>query len=351
VTGTRTNNFDALRLIAAAMVVFGHSFILSGFDPFVLLGKSVSTLAVLVFFSISGYLVANSWMKDPSPWRFVLRRARRIHPALVVVVCACVLILGPLVTTLPLATYARHPLTRRYFGNLIFYSSFVLPGVFTGNRYPNTVNGSLWTLPVEATMYALTPLLALPGRWRSVTIGMLGIAITLGVYAIVASPAQVLVGGTDFWSATMLAPYFVSGSAMACFRLEHYFRVRVGIALLLILQFAPLGAGTREVLLCLILPYTVLSIGLRSSPLLRSAGRFGDASYGIYLWSFPVQQLTVHLIGTAGGGWTNFAIAMPVSLALGFASWHLLEKRVLGRTRRPASDQAAEVFAARPRTA
>jgi peptidoglycan/LPS O-acetylase OafA/YrhL len=71
---------------------------------------------------------------------------------------------------------------------------------------------------------------------------------------------------------------------------------------------------------------------------LRSAGRFGDASYGIYLWSFPVQQVFVHVMGAAGGGWGNFALAMPTSLALGLLSWHLVEKHALGARmhKRPA---------------
>ena len=35
---------------------------------------------------------------------------------------------------------------------------------------------------------------------------------------------------------------------------------------------------------------------------LPDLARYGDVSYGLYLWAFPVQQLAVHLLG-AQGGW------------------------------------------------
>lgn len=325
----RFNNFDFIRLTAASMVVLGHSFILVGARPHSMLGHSVSTMGVLIFFSISGYLVTRSWQNDPNVFRFFFRRARRILPALALVVLISIFVIGALLTPLSFPDYISHPHTIRYFGNMILYVSYTLPLVFANNIYPHAVNGSLWTLPVEVGMYALTPLLVLLGRGRVPLLAALALAIWLAVHALVGRPTPILFAGTEFWSASMLAPYFVMGAVIARFRLEAWLDARLGIAALLALHFAPLAPGTRELLLCLLLPYAVLAVGLRSWPLLRSAGRFGDASYGIYLWSFPVQQLTVHFIGAAGGRWGNFAIAMPVSLALGLLSWHLLEKYAL----------------------
>lgn len=329
------NNFDALRLGAASMVVLGHSFILVGLPPHAALGHSVSTLAVLIFFAISGYLVAGSWLRDPHPGRFALRRARRILPALAAVVLISVLVLGPVLTPLPFGDYALHAQTLRYLGNAILYVSYTLPLVFAENHYPHAVNGSLWTLPVEATMYALTPVLMLLGRWRPALLAALALAAGLAAYALAAAPREVVIGGTGFWSAAMLAPYFVAGAAVARFRLERWLDPRLGLAALAVLQIAPLGAVPREMLLILALPYAALAVALRSWPVLRRAGRFGDASYGIYLWSFPVQQTVVHVLGTAGGGWANVAVALPVSVILGLLSWHMLEKHALHRGGRP----------------
>ena len=79
---SRHNNFDILRLSAAIMVVSSHSFAAvrenqppSFLDPF---GNAWSYLGVLIFFSISGYLIAQSWIRDPSPGRYLARR--RLSP-------------------------------------------------------------------------------------------------------------------------------------------------------------------------------------------------------------------------------------------------------------------------------
>jgi peptidoglycan/LPS O-acetylase OafA/YrhL len=353
VTDDRSNNFDFLRLIAASAVVLGHSFSIAGEVPHAFLGHAVSTLAVMVFFAISGYLITRSWMNDPNAWRFALRRARRIFPALAGVVLFCVFLLGPVLTTLPLDQYASNPHTLRYLGNMVLYISYSLPLVFPNNIIPHAVNGSLWTLPVEVAMYALTPIFVLFGRWRLALLSLLALAIYLDVYAIIARPTEIVLAGTGFWSAARLAPYFTVGAVIARFGLERSLNPILGIAALVALQIAPLGPGTREALLCLILPYATLAVGLRSWPVLRAFGRYGDASYGIYLWSFPVQQTAIFLLGPLGGGWGNFAVAMPVSLALGMLSWHGLEKHMLRRRQRrdPLAlrpNPAAEVAPLRP---
>lgn len=324
--GARANNFDSLRLAGACMVVLGHSFILTGEAPHAYLGHSVSTLGVLIFFAISGYLITRSWMNDPHVIRFTLRRARRILPALAFVVLISVFVLGLALTPLRPWEYLTHPHTTRYFGNMVLYVSYTLPLVFAENKFPHAVNGSLWTLPVEAGMYALTPLLVLLGRWRLALLANLALAIGLGVYSLTVRPTPIVFAGSEFWSAALLAPFFVAGSLIARMRLERWLNPWVGLAALAALHFASLGPGLREALLCIVLPYAVLAIGLGSAPFLRSAGRWGDFSYGIYLWSFPLQQLAVHLFGTASGGWGNFAVAMPASLVMGVISWHLIEK-------------------------
>ena len=72
------------------------------------------------------------------------------------------MLVGALVTTLPLADYLRHPLTWNYLGsNLIFELRYHLPGAFVTNPYPNAVNGSIWTLPAETMMYVLVALTGL----------------------------------------------------------------------------------------------------------------------------------------------------------------------------------------------
>ncbi|RYH66892.1 MAG: acyltransferase, partial [Alcaligenaceae bacterium] len=81
------NNFDGLRLLGAFLVLGSHQFALAGRqEPFAVAPYTFGTLGVLIFFSISGFLVASSWKSDPNIFRFAARRFLRIWPALAVVV-------------------------------------------------------------------------------------------------------------------------------------------------------------------------------------------------------------------------------------------------------------------------
>ncbi len=79
----RSGGFDALRLVAASMVIFGHSYPLTGHvASFGLLANGVHAIGVKIFFVISGYLITRSWQSDPHLGRFWLKRALRIDAGL-----------------------------------------------------------------------------------------------------------------------------------------------------------------------------------------------------------------------------------------------------------------------------
>src|SRR5947208_13628430 len=84
----RQNNFDLLRLFAALSVIFSHAFLLAensqDHDPLMLVtgGPAILGLAgVFVFFTISGYLITQSFETTASPLLFVCKRALRLFPA------------------------------------------------------------------------------------------------------------------------------------------------------------------------------------------------------------------------------------------------------------------------------
>lgn len=65
----RENNFAALRLIAALMVISGHMGYIVGSSIPTLFGRQIQSLGVYIFFLIGGYLITKSWMSDPHPLR------------------------------------------------------------------------------------------------------------------------------------------------------------------------------------------------------------------------------------------------------------------------------------------
>ena len=100
------NNLTALRWFAACLVLYGHAHALLGLPEVLFLDiVPMGLLGVYIFFAISGYLVAQSWTRDPHVLRFLARRSLRIFPGLVVCTLLSVLVLGPLLTTLDANTY------------------------------------------------------------------------------------------------------------------------------------------------------------------------------------------------------------------------------------------------------
>ena len=150
-TAHRSNNLDALRLVGALAVIFGHAYHIVGrpFENPVVAGYPVQTLGVIIFFSISGYLITASWSRTRNPVSYLAARSLRIFPALVVVVLVCMFVIGPVVSVLPNSQYFDAPNFWSYLGNIILRPQYELPGVWGDHPYPNAVNGSLWTLPAE----------------------------------------------------------------------------------------------------------------------------------------------------------------------------------------------------------
>jgi peptidoglycan/LPS O-acetylase OafA/YrhL len=328
----RNNNFDALRLLAAVSVIFSHSFLLAegrqDHEPLMRLTQGQSILGVVgvfVFFIISGFLVTESFETTASPLRFLAKRALRIYPGLALCILLCAFVLGPLATTLPLDTYfASGGLYDFLFSNLILNVEHNgLPGVrFTGFDIGGIVAGPLWSLPCEIVMYLLVLVL---GSLRLLRLSVLVPLLALGLVCLwldtAASPYFI---GTVGW----LLAFFVAGMILYKLRDRRIFDGRIALlALAGLVASVPLG---RFLLLFpLFGAYLVLYLALdRRLPVLRAA-RFGDLSYGLYIYGWPAQQALLYASGGRLLWWQLFPLALAIAAALAFLSWHLVEQPAL----------------------
>lgn len=347
------NNFDGLRLVGAFMVLVGHGFVLTGHPRMVpqVLGIPVHTFGVYVFFSISGYLIAASWMRTRSLWTYWTARVLRIFPALLAIVTLTVFVLGPLVTTLSMDAYVHHRMTWAYFDNARLLTRWGLPGVFPGNVYPNAINGSIWTLPVEFACYLAIPIVfAL--RSRVVAVLVLTAAVAGSVWLTLYPPSSLLVWyGTSLRTAVPFWATFAVGSLIFLARQTWpgFLRADVAGLVLICMLLISLRAGHPETFAWIALPYAVLTMGLASTPYVRRAARFGDLSYGVYLWAYPIQQLVVWKFGVLPVA-LNLVLVAVLTLIAAYASWHLVERhalslaKVLGRRGgRAAAPRRAQV--------
>ncbi len=322
----RANNFDGVRLVAALMVLVGHGFVLTGAGRApTLFGIPIHTLAVAVFFAISGYLIAGSWAASPHPGRFLWHRFLRIFPGLIAVVIVTVGVIGPLATT-NLHAYLASPKTYDYLQNITTLAVYELPGVFTSDTHATrAVNGSLWTLGVEFACYlAVLGVGMLAKKHRGVVylvLALLAVAVT--------SLLPFVPALTSLRDAAPVVVYFFIGSLIrtSAPALMLSWRVALPVA---VVWFATTLFWSQAALVAswLALPLCVLALGRASTPVLRRASRFGDLSYGTYLWAFVLQQSALDLFGRLPIG-VNLAIVLPATIAVAFGSWYLVEARFL----------------------
>lgn len=279
------NNFNALRLLGALLVLFSHQFALAGrWEPRFLGDHSFGNLGVLIFFSISGYLVSSSWYRDPHPIRFLIRRTLRVIPGLFVSV---------------ILTY-------------VFVLSLGLIG-FPGNPLPN-LNGSLWTIPIEIYCYFLLFGMAILFSRSSLPF-FSGMLITW-----LLCNAGLLHG--EFLYLAYFGLFFGMGSLLDQYpvlRSQHTI-VFFFLTGLFFIYFNQTVLG-----LTLIVPPITVNIGSRSWPFIKHVGRYCDLSYGIYIYAWPIQQLFIHWIGKNSDYVILLAPSLITTLAMAYISWHLIE--------------------------
>jgi peptidoglycan/LPS O-acetylase OafA/YrhL len=329
--GHRKNNFDFLRVLAAFLVIYGHGLVIRGLPMQSLWGWSIPVFGVCIFFSISGYLVTDSRLRTPALSVFVWKRFLRIWPALFFVVVLTTFVLGPLVTQTPLTDYFGSGQTWAYLGNAALVFVPGLPGAFDAPPLVGMVNGSLWSLPVEVACYATVPLSCLLAPKVRVPLLCTG-AVALGLLSARMFEQKTLLFflGTNVAAAASVIPYFLVGAAIRV--LDAKLPLRLDVALGLVFLVLIVEARFPEQLpiaLSFCLPYIIVSFGLASTPGLRNAALFGDLSYGLYLFAFPIERLLHELIGRGIGFYAYVAFATLCSACLAFASWHLIEKRAL----------------------
>jgi peptidoglycan/LPS O-acetylase OafA/YrhL len=321
----QANNFDALRLAAALAVLFSHQYPVTGTVPPEWMNVAmVGGVAVMAFFVISGYLVTISWFSQPRLWVFCAKRVLRIWPALATVVLLAILVVGPAFTTLPLRDYFSHPMTWDYLHNILLQIRFNLPGVFTDNTYPNTVNGSLWTIPIEVSCYAVLAAAGVLGllRWRWVWAGICAAYLLWFLTHMTVDLTGVM---THWWE---FPAYFAFGSLIACFNQQFLQHRALLAAIACACALAAYACGFSYSAILLFLPAVLLAVGTASWPVLSQAGRFGDVSYGTYLYAFPIQQ-TVRLLAPDLGFTSSLAIVVMLTLVAGWLSWRLVEQPAL----------------------
>ncbi len=325
------NNFNLIRLIAAWLVIYSHAWAITGTAgddhlARLTLSKSAGAFAVDVFFVISGFLVAASFERNG--WRdFLIARALRIYPALIVCVALSVFVLGPMLTLS--ADYWRDATTWRYLwaNATLWRAEFWLPGVFEAS--PRTaVNGSLWTLPIEGRLYLALLLAGVFGMlrpWRYASAWALAMAAACA-FALWRAPLpehlSYLIWVTSF---------FITGTLAWVLRERIALRWPILAALFVTAALTRGGLAFPAAYFALVVYGTFyLGFALRLPRIEKN-----DLSYGVYLYGWPMQQLA--LLAGAVTLASNILIATSMTLLCAALSWFCIERPALRLKRRTAT--------------
>lgn len=344
----RDNNLNAIRMIAAVIVLVSHAFAitLNTADPlFKLTGETAGHYAVGVFFGISGLLIARSFDRRRTMVHFVIARVLRLYPALIVVLVLTVLA-GVVVTRLPAQDYITHPETWTYVpANLsLQFLQYPLPGVFEANPYGPAINGSLWTLEHEVACYGAVVVIGLLGvlRSRRLAFGVMVFAALFHVlWPTIAAAGLPFPAALAIWLGpfALLSFPFTLGSFAYVWRAHLRLSGWVAVLLWLPVPFM-VQTGLGHSFITLALVYTALWIGFVPKGRALAYNRLGDYSYGVYIYAFPVQQLLVWLF-PGMGPLANIVLALPVTIMLAALSWNLVEARSLALAT-PLADRVAQ---------
>ncbi|MCP1624160.1 acyltransferase family protein [Pseudomonas nitroreducens] len=338
----RENNFTIVRFILAYLVLFGHSFPISGDgrDPvsaLIVPHAWIGSIAVGGFFAISGFLVSAS-ITNRSPIDFAVSRALRLYPAVIVYSFVAILVIGPMASGVSLKSYFEQNPWVNLWNATLWEWIYNLPFGFPGRPFAGATNGATWTLPAELRCYVMVFLLGCVGVFRSRILA--GAVIVLIVY----------IAQTDYASLPMFGaeprfhePLLFFTAGCMYWILRRYIPLNWGVcALLLVSTFGAAGTSVYFYVYIPTVAYCVFMVAYRLPHF--DMDRFGDISYGVYIYAWPIQQLVWR---PGQSGYLNAAYATLIVIPLAYASWKLVESPAL-KWRNVLGDRVAEFLLRRP---
>ncbi|GGI82152.1 hypothetical protein GCM10011581_19490 [Saccharopolyspora subtropica] len=325
------HGFAWIRMIGAMLVIYGHSSPLVGtgelFPPEWPVQPDEGVL--MGFFAMSGFQITESWMRDPHPARFAAKRVLRLWPPMLTVSLGMALIVGPMVTKLSVGDYFAAHGTWGYIVNNagLLTLKHELPGVFEDNPWPNAVNGSLWTLPMELLAYGGLFVLLLLGagkqkyRWLTV-VALVGLVVWdrhLEQLPGAESAGSFLSVPIESLVAFLVA--FAFGVVLNLYRIPlSPLAAGAGIAVLALMP----NSIAASFLMTFVVSYAVVVAGHFWPARLTVPGLWVNGSYGVYVWGFPIQQLLA--MAGIGNQWLMLLCAAPLAYVMGTLSWKFIEE-------------------------
>lgn len=333
---SRENNFDLIRLLAAIQVVFEHGFFHLKIDGKLLTNFNRIFPGVLIFFTVSGFLIFSSFDRNNDLKKYFVNRFLRIYPALWLcfIITVILLIIFKIVN---LSNIFSLTMLKWYFTQVTFFQ-FWTPDLLRAWGI-GTPNGSLWTIPVEIQFYILLPIVVLLFKkikliYKFIALSIISIFVNLYLKNFIGPNESIIVKlGT-----VSVLPYlycFLAGSLMYLY----WDKIKVvieGKALYWTIIFfaywfltgnAPSYFPQYDQLVSNFL-LSILTISIAFTfPGFGNFLKGNDISYGIYIYHALVLNSLVALGHV--GEIKYFVIFFLVTILMSCFSWFFVEKRAL----------------------
>lgn len=320
---------DGLRAIAVLPVLVYHAG----------LGLSGGFVGVDVFFVISGFLITALLLIEIeerrfSLWQFYERRARRLFPALFVMLAATSLAATLIMVPFDLKEFgASLVATVLFAGNLWFYAQ---EGYFTEAAELDPLLHT-WSLGVEEQFYILFPVLLLVlVRGVGARGALAGILVLAAASFLAALAVRPVAPEAAFYLPHLRAWELLLGGSLALIRGQ----VRVDLPAWVSSGLGVLGLAAILVPMALYNAETpfpghaALPPALGAALLIAVGGSLrmlswrpvifvGRLSYSLYLWHWPVLALAFYQLGPLSPG--QGAACLALSFALAYLSWRWIE--------------------------
>jgi len=320
------SDVQGMRAIAVLLVVLYHA----------KAGLSGGFIGVDVFFVISGYVITGSIVnslnkKSFSVREFLLRRVKRLFPALCLMMGAVLtlgIMLGPLIS-------------QRVSGRTALAATFLNANHYlyrTGDYFnPKTeLNYFLhtWSLSVEEQFYLVFPFLVALTLGRARKSWFLTGLIAVGVFSLTVSLLisyhSPIVGSLResfaFYSSLTRAWQFCAGAILILVPLPNSDYQRkllggLGLSTILLASIFIDGDSVYPGALAIVPTIGTVFLLIGQSPILRFPilTRIGDVSYGWYLWHWPLLVFAAALQPGIFGA--SIAVALSYGLAVLSERW------------------------------
>jgi peptidoglycan/LPS O-acetylase OafA/YrhL len=296
---------------------------------------------LIAFFVLSGYLLWVGFARRLRDGRelgissYLKRRVARILPAYYLAIVGAIILLWNVPGVMPPA------------------EQLPLFAFFAQNYSPDTMlalDPPVWSLCVEVAFYALLPLFAIALVRRGVSLrGQFWVLAAIAAFGMAWHALSLVVPGY-IWQKALptFLPYLAMGMALAVWH-------ALGIGTYdfrLVVQDFPAAIGFTLIVWAVLVHAESRSVSWLGW---RPLAGLGVISYGVFLWHLPIL-LWMRSVHPHGGLIETVSLTFPLVIAIGVASWFLVEKPALRRVgsrlvarQRRASEERRAPPSVRPR--